>query len=174
MAAILALPATAQEVPTLGADSAPPQQVDGPTISTLIRTALIALDQANQTGNYTVLRDLGASAMQASNSAADLAKLFAGYRENHLSLAATVLFDPALDKPPELGTDGTLHLVGHFPTQPQEVMFDLTFFFERGLWRIANMQIGTRAAGAAGAPGAPAGKPSALSVPLPRVRPAKP
>jgi hypothetical protein len=38
----------------------------------LIRQTLLALDQANKTGNYTVLRDLGSPDFQA-NTAAGLA-----------------------------------------------------------------------------------------------------
>jgi hypothetical protein len=137
-------------------------------MSVLIRSAIIALDQANATGNYTVLRDLGASPMQSANTAADLANLFANYRKQNFSLAEAVLFDPALDSKPQLSTDGALHLVGHFPTKPQEIMFDMTFFFERGRWRIANMQVGSRAAqGNSNAPTAS----SASPIPLPRLRP---
>ena len=44
---------------------------------------LIALDQANKTGNYTVLRDLGSPAFQA-NTAARLGEIFAGLRHEIL------------------------------------------------------------------------------------------
>ena len=37
-----------------------PAQIDRNGVLILIRSALLALDQANKTGNYTVLRDLGA------------------------------------------------------------------------------------------------------------------
>jgi hypothetical protein len=42
-----------------------------------IRSALLALDQANKTGNYTVLRELGAPGFQAANTAARLSEIFA-------------------------------------------------------------------------------------------------
>jgi hypothetical protein len=50
-----------------------PARIDRNGVIILIRETLIALDQANKTGNYTVLRDLGAPAFQA-NSARGLAK----------------------------------------------------------------------------------------------------
>ena len=37
-----------------------PAQIDRNGVLILIRETLLALDQANKTGNYTVLRDLGA------------------------------------------------------------------------------------------------------------------
>ena len=51
-----------------------PAQIDRNGVLILIRTALLALDQANKTGNYTVLRDLGSPDFQV-NTAARLASL---------------------------------------------------------------------------------------------------
>jgi hypothetical protein len=167
IALLLAAPLRAQQAQPAG----PPQQVSGPEMSILIRSAIVALDQANVTGNYTVLRDLGASAMQTANTAADLANLFANYRKQNFSLADTVLLDPVLDEKPQLSTDGALHLVGHFPTRPQEIMFDMTFFYERDRWRVANMQVGSRVPTENGR-GSGATASNSPAVPLPRLRPA--
>lgn len=123
---------------------APPQNVDGPQLSTLIRTTILALHQANITGNYTVLRDLGSNGFQSANTAADLAAQFALFRQHHISLSSAVLYDAVLDKPPKLSTDGTLRVIGHFPTKPQQIVFDLIFLYEAGAWRIAQLTVGTR------------------------------
>jgi hypothetical protein len=160
---------------TLAAEApvAAPKEVQGPEISMQIRSALIALHQANVTGNYSVLRDLGASVLQAANTPADLAAQFREFREKRFSLAATILFDPILDEKPQLSANGQLRLVGHFPTQPQEVIFDLTFLFEGGTWRLALISVGSRPAPKTDpekpkATAAPAGPATA---PLPRSRP---
>jgi hypothetical protein len=142
MAASAAIAQDAASVPL----SEPPKEVSGPEISMLIRTTMIAVHQANVTGNYTVLRDLGASILKASNTAADLAALFAEFRKSNMNLAPTVLFDAELDEKPALSTNGVLRLVGHFPTKPQEVIFDMTFSYELGAWHIAVINIGTRLA----------------------------
>jgi len=149
----------------------PPAQVGGPEISILIRTTLIALHDANVTGNYTVLRDLGASVLQVNNTAADLAAQFAEFRKQRINLAPTVLFDPVLDQKPELSTDGVLHLVGHVPTKPQEVVFDLTFGYEAGAWRLAVIKVGTRMASDAATAAGAVAAPSPAPVPTPRPRP---
>src|SRR3954454_15804289 len=44
-----------------GETTTPPQKVTGPEISILVRSTVLALHQANMTGNYSVLRDLGDS-----------------------------------------------------------------------------------------------------------------
>jgi len=149
---------------------APPQDVSGPEMSMLVRTTMIALHQANLTGNYTVLRDLGAGVLRASNSAADLAVRFAEFRKRAFNLAPTVLFDAVLDEKPKLTTDGQLQLVGHFPTKPQEVIFDLTFRYEVGAWRIALLQVGSRMAVAS----ADAAKPKPVAKPKATETAAKP
>lgn len=163
----------AAEAPAAPAITAPPKEVQGPEISMLIRTAIIALHQANVTGNYSVLRDLSASVLQAANTPADLARQFAEFREKRFNLAPTVLFDPILDEKPELSTTGQLRVQGHFPTQPQEVIFDLTFLFEGGTWRLALLKVGSRPApeDTAGEAAKPAAAPAPTVVPLPRNRP---
>jgi hypothetical protein len=42
----------------------------------MIKTTLVALNHANLTGNYTVLRDLGSPRFRAGNDAARLAAIF--------------------------------------------------------------------------------------------------
>jgi hypothetical protein len=49
-----------------------PAQINRNGVLTLVRSALIALQQANETGNYTVLRDLGAPGFEEANTAARL------------------------------------------------------------------------------------------------------
>jgi hypothetical protein len=76
--------------------SAPkPAQIDRNGVLILIRSALLALDQANKTGNYTVLRDLGSPDFQA-NSAARLAEIFAQQRRDNIDLSGVAVIDPQL------------------------------------------------------------------------------
>jgi hypothetical protein len=64
-----------------------PAQIDRNGVLILIRSTVLALDQANKTGNYTVLRDLGAPGFPA-NTAARLAEIFA-------RSGATITISPA-------------------------------------------------------------------------------
>src|SRR5262245_20468190 len=55
------------------AQAALPQGMpDAYKLNLLIRTTVIAVNQANRTGNYSVLRDLAAPGFQASNNPAQL------------------------------------------------------------------------------------------------------
>ena len=68
---------------TLAWAQAGPPPLDRARVNILVRTTLVALNNANLTGNYTVLRDLGAPGFRAANTAARLGALFARARRSH-------------------------------------------------------------------------------------------
>jgi hypothetical protein len=102
----------------------------------LIRSTLIALNQANDTGNYTVFRDLGSSAFQGANSAADLAGLFGNLRRQRIDLMPIIFVAPKPTQPPQIDNRGLLRLVGYFPTQPLQVKFDLAYQLAGTDWKL--------------------------------------
>jgi hypothetical protein len=119
-----------------------PAQLSGPEISALIRGTLISIDNANLTGNYTVLRDLGSSTFKTKNTASLLSDTFRPIREKGISLSATILHDPRLIQKPELSSTGLLKVKGAFLTQPENVTFDLAFQYETGFWAVDYIAIG--------------------------------
>lgn len=128
----------------LSAQQQPPQRVSGNDISKLIRNTIIAVNHANLTGNYTVLRDLGSLSLNTNRSASNLADIFRPLREGKIDLANTVLHDPRLSETPRLTKNGVLQLKGWFLTKPNNVTFDLTYRFENSKWRIMSISIGMR------------------------------
>jgi hypothetical protein len=126
--------------------AAGPSEVTGAEISMLARSTLVAVHHANLTGNYTVLRDLGGIHFQAVFSASAIADRFRTFRDREINLGPAVLFDAQLDLEPMLTYEGLLRVVGHFPTQPQQVIFDFTYRFELGQWRIEDLNVGLREA----------------------------
>lgn len=107
----------------------------------LIRTTLIALNQANQTGNYTVLRDLGSPGFQAVNTAAQLAISFANLRQQNLDLSPITVVTPQATEPPSLTDKGLLRIVGFFPTAPLQIKFELLFEPVAAKWRLSGMAV---------------------------------
>ena len=84
----------------------------------LIRSTLLTLNDANRSGNYTVLRDLAAPDFQARNTAADLSLSFADLRRRNFDLYGAALLPPQLTALPALDQRGFLHLAGYIPTRP--------------------------------------------------------
>ncbi|MGB0922462.1 MAG: hypothetical protein ACPG06_03745 [Alphaproteobacteria bacterium] len=107
----------------------------------LIRTTIVALNHANVTGNYAVLRDLGSPAFILSNSPASLAASFAALRQSKLDIGPVVMFDPIMPKPAQIDSNGMLRLSGYFPTNPLRVKFELAYTQHDGGWRLAAIAV---------------------------------
>lgn len=157
-AAVLAATASAGHAQPPSPASAPkPAQIDRNGVLILIRSSLLALDQANKTGNYTVLRDIGAPGFQ-SNTAARLGEIFAKLRNDNLDLSGVAVIDPQLNLLPQIEANGLMHLAGFFPSVPTQVNFDLTFAPVNGKWRLfgISVSIGQSAPAAPEPPSPPA------------------
>lgn len=109
----------------------------------LIRSTLLALNDANHTGNYTVLRDLAAPDFQVKNTAADLALIFSDLRRRNFDLYGAALLAPQLTAAPTLDANKRLRLAGYFPTQPQRIDFDLIYEVMNGQWRLFGISVAT-------------------------------
>jgi hypothetical protein len=115
---------------------------DAVRLNLLIRSTLIAVNQANQSGNYSVLRDLGAPAFQRFNTAASLAEKFAPIRKARVDLAPVFFFQPNLIQQPTLQDGKFLRLVGYIPTEPNKIDFDLAFQNIEGQWMLLGVNVG--------------------------------
>jgi hypothetical protein len=124
----------------LTVEQASGQVPDAYKLNMLIRTTLIALNQANQTGNYSVLRDLGTPQFQALNSDAHLGEIFAALRNRKLDLSPLLFFDPKLIREPALQS-GLLRLTGYIPTDPERILFDMGFERVGDQWRLSAIVI---------------------------------
>jgi hypothetical protein len=126
-----------------------PTVPDPAALTVLIRNSMVALNDANITGNYTVFRDLGSAEFQKANTSARLAVIFAPLRARKLNLGPIVLFTPKLAKPAAIDDKEMLRLTGFFPTQPLRVNFDLGYQNVEGAWRLFDISISTTQAKAA-------------------------
>ena len=107
----------------------------------LIWSTMAALDHANQTGNYSVLRDLGAPSFQANNSAATLAGTFQALRNQRIDVANALIVTPVYEIPPSLIEGGLLRVRGSFPLRPNPIGFDLLFQNVAGQWRLFGIAV---------------------------------
>jgi hypothetical protein len=142
-----------------------PANIDRNGILILVRSALLAVDQANKTGNYTVLRDLGAPGLQA-NTAAQLAEIFANQRKQGIDLAGVAVLEPQLTLLPQIETNGMLHMAGFFPSVPLRLNFELLFAPTDHQWKLfgISVNLGNNSPQAPDAPQAPA-PPAAAKTP---------
>jgi hypothetical protein len=168
-------PATKQGAPAPKQQPQPqapkPAQIDRNGVLILIRETLLALDQANKTGNYTVLRDLGSAEFQ-NNTAARLAEIFAQQRKDNVDLSGVAVIDPQLTLLPQIEGNGLMHMAGFFPSVPTQVNFELIYAPVGGRWKLFGLSVSFGQA-APQAPQAPA-PPQAAAPAKPPERPAAP
>src|SRR3979409_1004972 len=146
--------------PAAAAPQPPPLPVSLEQALYLIRSTLLSLNDANRTGNYTVLRDLAAPDFQGTNTAADLAQNFSDLRRRKFDLFTVALAAPQLTAPPALDDHGMLGLSGFFPTRPAQINFDLLFQNAGGQWRLFGISVATPQVSAQPAPEAPKASPA--------------
>ena len=122
----------------------------------MVRTALIALDQANKTNNYSVLYGLGGPDLRA-NSPEKLSEMFAGVRNAKVDLQPVVVLTPQITEAPRVGANGVLVLNGLFPSQPMQIRFQIAYQPADGIWKLAGINLSL----------VPVGPPPAAAMPSP-------
>lgn len=120
--------------------TAKPAQIDRNGVMMLVRSALLALDHANKSGNYTVLRDIGAPGFQA-NTAARLSEIFAKLRNDKIDLSGVAVIEPQLSLLPQIEPNGMMRMAGFFPSVPSQVNFDLLYAPVDGQWRLFGISV---------------------------------
>jgi hypothetical protein len=132
--------ACADEKPQQAAKPATPakqeMQIEKVTVIVLIKSTIMALQHANQTGNYSILRDMGSPIFRERYDQAALTAAFANLRSRQINLNPVLFLAPSLSKAPEMTSGSELHLVGNFPTQPLQIQYDMRFLYLDGAWRL--------------------------------------
>ncbi len=117
------------------------QAVDPLVAAMAVKSTIAALQHANQTGNFTVLHDMGTPVFRERFDATRLAATFSGLRARGINLSPALMLEPVLEKPAEFNTQKQLHLVGHFPTQPLQIRFEMVFLQIDGVWRVDGLAV---------------------------------
>lgn len=167
LAAALALPVAGQDKPKQPAAqaTAPAQQQlavpQAEKLILLIRLSLLTLNDALQTGNYTVLRDRGGPSFRQANSASGLARVFANLEAQRIDLAPVAVMTPQLSDAQIVGPEQRLLVKGFFPGQPTQINFELIYEPAAGQWQLFGVSVGVVPAQTQAAPGAAASPPPA-------------
>jgi len=155
-------PATPKEQAAATAQQPQIVMPDAEKIVLLLRSTLNTLNDAIQTGNYTVLRDKGAPGFTQANSSARLSQSFADLASRGVDLAVVNIIAPQLTDPPGLDqAKGFLRLKGYFPGQPVQINFEVIYQAVNGRWRLFGLSVQPAAPMPAAASAAPPATPAA-------------
>jgi len=101
----------------------------------LIKTTLLTFNDANVTGNYTVLNAKLSKPFRDQFSADKLKTAFKDFADEHVD------FDIIAGKPSiptgdaQIDGEGVLLLAGYFDTTPKKVKYKLKFIRSEGEWK---------------------------------------
>ncbi len=143
-AAALAAPVALAAPPSQTLKLLPPTipKVPSPAaVLAMVRSTLIAVDQGNKTGNYTVVRDIGAPDFRDTNTPAKLSLVFANLVEQGVDMLPVLVVEPQYREAPRLTARRMLYVAGTFNIQPRRVSFELLFDVWRGEWRLYGVSI---------------------------------
>ena len=149
IAAILPItPAQAQQQPSAQQQQPqlnPPASVR-PTpsqleLSKLLWSTIAAVDHANQSGNYSVLRDISAQTFQVNFNPARLTEIFAGLRGLNIDLSNALLVPPTYYEAPQMISNDVFRVRGIFQLRPISIGFDVYYQWEQGRWKLFGIDL---------------------------------
>ena len=131
-----ARPATApvQIAPVANAPSDAPPLPSAEQLVSLVRNVLLAVNDANLTGNYTVLRDLSAPDSQSLNTPERLEESFRPIRQQGTDFSIVAVATPRFVQLPTFTPQGYLRVNGDFNSSPR-ITFDIFLQHVAGRWR---------------------------------------
>lgn len=128
------------------AKSASPDKFQDEQATFLVRSTLMALNDANRSGNYSVLRDLAGPRFQERNSVLRLREVFQAFREAGVDLSPAGMMPPRLTRMDRRASDSLLILEGGLPLGEENARQRLRFAMEfepiAGHYRLLTLSVG--------------------------------
>lgn len=107
----------------------------------LIKIYLLALNDADLTGNYTVLQARLAKPFREQFDAARLKKIFKSFNEKKVDFSIIAAKPPIPTSKSRIDDRGALILRGYFDTEPTRVLYDLAFIPSEHKWKPIKIEI---------------------------------
>lgn len=132
-ALVLLLPASAAEAQ----NKVPSDRV----LETLVKTSLLTLNDANVTGNYSVLHAKLSKPFRQQFSPEKLQETFKEFSQGNADFDIIAALKPAYVPSPVVDGDGKLVVKGGFPTEPSRLLFELEFIPSDGEWKLIRIHV---------------------------------
>jgi hypothetical protein len=110
-------------------------------LEALVKTSLLSFNDANVTGNYTVLHAKLSKPFREQFSPERLAETFKEFRNKHIDIDVIAAFAPTYQPAPLVDDEGKLLVTGFFPTEPVRVNFQLDFIPSDGEWKLIRINV---------------------------------
>ena len=101
----------------------------------MIKTYLLTLNDANITGNYTVLQARLAKPFREQFDAARLKKIFESFHDKKIDFGVIATKTPVASEQTKIDDRGALIMRGYFDTTPARLLYELDFVPSEGEWK---------------------------------------
>lgn len=113
-------------------------------LEAMAKAALMALNDANLTGNYSVMNARLHPEFRVQAPAEKLAGIFAPFRTSKIDFAAMLVHTPTYTDGPRIDADGLLVVKGYMETRPWRTSFDLAWRQSAGNWWLWKINVNVR------------------------------
>ena len=113
----------------------------------LIKSTLLTFNDANLTGNYTVLHAKLAKPFRDKFSPDKLKQAFKSFADQNVELRGIILKPPVVTTASKIDERGALVVRGYFDTAPSRVLYEFDFLPSEGEWKPINLGVKVKAAG---------------------------
>lgn len=113
----------------------------------LIKASLLTLNDANVTGNYSILHAKLSRPFREQFSAARLKQSFKEFADNKTDWESVVAMSPVPTKDSHIDKQGALVLRGYFDAGSTHVIYELDFIPSEGEWKPSNLTVRVKPAG---------------------------
>lgn len=107
----------------------------------LVKTTLMTFNDANLTGNYSILYEKSAKLFRAQATVQKMSDAFKVFRDRKIDLSSIVADEIDSSKAPVLDAKGVLTLKGRFKDDEKKIRFDLQFVDEGGAWKLVGLNV---------------------------------
>jgi hypothetical protein len=111
----------------------------------LVKVSLLSFNDANLTGNYSVLHARLSKRFRDQYPPEKLAATFKGFRDDNIDLDIVAAKRPISVEEATVDNDGVLTLKGYFDTQPNRVNYALEYVMSDGEWKLFNISVRVKA-----------------------------
>jgi hypothetical protein len=127
---------------TLAAAPAVAQKAPDPvTQEVLIKGTLLTFNDANVTGNYSVMHARLSKPFRDKFPPERLKEVFKVFHEKRIDIDLIAAKQPIASKPAQVNDNGVLQLHGYFDTSPSRVHYELDYLMSDGEWKPVRINV---------------------------------
>lgn len=109
----------------------------------LVKTTLLTFNDANLTGDYSVLRAKSSKPFRDQFDEEKLKEIFKEFVEKKVDLSVVAIKPAIPDADGAIDKNGVLELSGSFATQPKVLKYKLQYYVSEGLWKPYGIHVST-------------------------------